>query len=83
MVLYKAIDIKIGNGANEVVEVRHGTNVVWTGEGDPGEIWTFEDPAAGDTIKLTAQFFGRSTIHWGDGNSEDLPKNSLITHTYQ
>ena len=82
MILYNAIDVKIGNGADEVIEVRHGSDVVWSREADAEGIWTFNNPTAGDTITLTATFAGNSAAFWGDGNSNDLTSDTSTTHTY-
>jgi hypothetical protein len=82
MRLYEAADIKIGDGANQVIEVRHGIDIVWSAEGDPEGIWVFNNPSSNDTINVKAVFFGRSTAHWGDGNTNELTSNTTITHTY-
>ena len=55
---------------------------MWSAEGDPEGIWVFNNPSSNDTINVKAVFFGRSTAHWGDGNTNELTSNTTITHTY-
>jgi hypothetical protein len=80
MILYNAVDIR--GGTDVVIEIRHGSDVVWSGETDFGGIWVFDDPSPNDTIKMTATFPGRSSVDWGDGISEGLTSDTSITHTY-
>jgi len=81
MILYDAIDVKVGS--DSTLEVRHGTDLVWSSETDPDGIWTFPD-SVGDTIILSATFSpGVSSAHWGDGDSDSLISGGAsITHTY-
>lgn len=80
MILYNAVDIR--GGTDTVVEIRHGLDVVWSGETDFGGIWTFDDPSANDTIKMTVTFPGRSTVEWGDGSTEELTSDTQTTKNY-
>lgn len=81
MILYEALDVRFGS--TEISEVYLGTDLVWSGETDPEGIWSFNNPTTGsDTIILKATFRGKSTAHWGDGNTNELTSNTTITHTY-
>ena len=82
MILYNATDIKVGS--DSVLEVRLGTDIVWSSESDPDGIWLFNNPSNGDTITVKATFSpGVSTAHWGDGESDTLISGQPTTHTYQ
>jgi|LUMT01.1.fsa_nt_gb hypothetical protein len=80
MILYNAVDAKFGS--SDVLEIRLGSNTVWSGETDPEGIWTFNNPSSTDTIILKATFAGRVTAHWGDGDTDNLTSGVSITHTY-
>ena len=81
MILYNATDVKVGSEA--VLEVRLGTDIVWSSETDFDGIWNFDDPSTGDTIILNATFSpGISTVDWGDDTSNILTSGVSITHTY-
>jgi hypothetical protein len=81
MILYEAIDIKVGS--TNVSEIYLGRDLVWSSESEPEAIWSFNDPASGDNINLAGTFIGRVTAHWGDGNSNTLVSDAAqITHNY-
>lgn len=76
MILYNADDIKIGS--NQVIEIRAGTELVWSSNA----LWIFETPSGGEEITLTPIFSGASTISWGDGSTDPLSSTIAINHTY-
>tara|TARA_B100001093_G_scaffold446931_1_gene451540 strand:+ start:7956 stop:8738 length:783 start_codon:yes stop_codon:yes gene_type:complete len=81
MILYTAVDAKLGT--TDISEIRLGTGLVWTSEiaGEEG-IWEFPDPSTNDQIVLTTTFAGTSSIHWGDGSSEELTSDTQVGHAY-
>ncbi len=82
MILSDAINIKIGS--EQVIEVRAGTELVWSAEQDDALIWTFDTPAGGEEIQLVPSFSGSATqwVNWGDGAADILVNNQPINHTY-
>ena len=81
MILYNAIDAKIGS--TDVLEIRSGNDLVWSSITELEEIWVFNDPSTNDEIVLTAEFTGLTDVNWGDGSSESLTSGTQVTHTYQ
>lgn len=77
MILYNAIDIKVGD--EQVLEVRAGTKLVWTA---PADIWTFDIPLATTEISLLPNFIGSAQIGWGDGDTDILTNGVSINHIY-
>jgi hypothetical protein len=76
MILYDAIDIKVGD--EQVLEVRAGTELVWLGS----LFWVFNTPSGGEEINLLPRFTGSVQIDWGDGDTDILVSNTPINHTY-
>ena len=77
MILYDAIDIKVGD--EQVLEVRLGTELVWIAAVD---FWVFNTPSGGEEINLFPRFTGSVQIDWGDGDTDILVSNTPINHTY-
>jgi hypothetical protein len=79
MILYNAEDIRIGTGTEEVLEVRAGSDLVWS----RNQFWTFSTPAAGTELRVKANWVsGDVTINWGDGSSDALAKLVPTNHIY-
>ena len=76
MILYDAIDIKVGD--EQVLEVRAGTELVWSFS----DLWTFDTPTGSEQIQLISTFSGSVNVHWGDGDTDILVSNTPINHTY-
>jgi hypothetical protein len=76
MILYNAVDIKAGS--EQVVEVRAGSELVWTRD----QFWTFDAPIGGEEIQLLPTFSGLVHINWGDGDIDVLTSGVSINHTY-
>jgi hypothetical protein len=76
MILYDAIDIKVGD--EQVLEVRAGTELVWSFS----DLWTFDTPTGSEQIQLIPTFSGSVNVHWGDGDTDILVSNTPINHTY-
>tara|TARA_B110000483_G_scaffold180638_1_gene213613 strand:- start:3117 stop:3359 length:243 start_codon:yes stop_codon:yes gene_type:complete len=80
MILYDAANLKVGS--TDVSQIRLGSDLVWSSETGIEGIWTFSD-TPGDTIVLTATFSpGKSTVDWGDSNTNELTSDASFTHTY-
>ena len=79
MILYDAANLKVGS--TDVSQIRLGSDLVWSSETGIEGIWTFSD-SAGDTITVGATFTGKSTVDWGDSNTNELTSDASFTHTY-
>jgi len=77
MILYNAIDIKVGS--EQVVEVRAGTELAWRAS---ASFWTFNTPAGGEEVSVNATFNGLVVVNWGDGNTDILVSDTPTNHTY-
>lgn len=62
-------------GSSQVSKVYSETTRVW-----PATLWNFDAPSNGD--KLSVNVEPTAEINWGDGNTETLPNDTEILHTY-
>lgn len=62
-------------GSSQVSKVYSGTTRVW-----PSTLWNFDTPSNGDELSVKVE--PSAEINWGDGNTETLPNDTEILHTY-